>query len=56
MNGPSGDTTLLNPIFGFCMNCLAVMNSCQATRVNWLEFGILCILGYFEWEKWNFKW
>ncbi|QCD88052.1 hypothetical protein DEO72_LG3g2592 [Vigna unguiculata] len=31
---PPGDARQINPIVGFCLNCLAVINTRQATRAN----------------------
>jgi len=41
---PPGDACQTNPIVGFCLSCLAVMNTRQATRTN---FGSVLVFWVF---------
>jgi len=42
-----GDTWLIHLVFGFYLNCFAMMNTRQTTRVMWLNFwGFFGVLGW----------
>jgi len=37
----------LYPIYGFCLSCLAVMNTHQVRRTKfWFNFGVLSVVGW----------